>query len=66
VLEAGQIYLDHAESGPPETYRLRAGFLFDLCAGLPPRFGNSRVRPTTKDRIHPGYGAKSVILPAWM
>jgi integrase len=61
VLEACQIYLDHAESGHPETYRLRVGFLFDFCAGLPPRFRNSKVRPTAKDRIHPGYGAKSVM-----
>ncbi len=35
VLEACQIYLDHAESRHPETYRMRSGFLFDFCTGLP-------------------------------
>ncbi len=61
VLDACQVYPDHTESGHPEMHRLRAGFLFDFCTGLPPRFRNSEVRPTAKDRIHPGCGAKSVM-----
>jgi len=60
VLEACQAYLDHAQSGPPETYRLRAGYLYDLCHGFSARFRDSAERPPAKDRIHPGYGGKPV------
>ena len=61
VLEACQIYLDHLEAtGAPQTYRMRAAVLFDLCAGYPARFRGSKVKPTSKDRIHPGLGAKTV------
>lgn len=60
VLEACQAYLDHIEPGHPETYRMRAGFLYDLCHGFPARFRDSKVQPGAKDRIHPGYGRKPV------
>jgi len=60
VLEACQAYLDHIQSGHPETYRLRAGFLYDLCHGFPARFRNSKVQPGGKDRIHSGYSQKPV------
>jgi len=62
VMDACRLYLDHVQSsGSPETYRLRAGFLFDLCTGFPARFRESKTQPAAKDRIHPGLGARSVM-----
>ena len=62
ILEACRIYLDHVQSsGSPETYRLRVALLFDFCTGFPARFRESKTRPTPKDRIHAGYGAKPVM-----
>ncbi len=62
TLEACRIYLDNVQSsGSPETYRLRVALLFDFCTGFPARFRESKTRPTPKDRIHAGYGAKPVM-----
>ena len=60
VSEACQAYLDHIQTGHPETYRMRAGFLFDLCHGFAARWRDSKTPPGAKDRIHPGYGHKPV------
>lgn len=60
VLQACQAYLDHIQAGHPETYRLRAGFLYDLCSGFPARFRAAKVQPGGTDRIHVGYGQKPV------
>lgn len=62
VREGCEIYLDHAESnGAAQTFNLRAGYLYDLCNGLPAKFRESGTKPTSKDRIHSGYGDKPLM-----
>jgi integrase len=62
VHEVCQLYLDHARSnGSTETYRMRAGFLYDFGCGFPARFRESKTLPTAKDRLHPGYASKPVM-----
>lgn len=62
VREGCEHYLAHAEAnGATQTFNLRAGYLYDLCKGFPAKFRESDTKPTSKDRIHSGYGDKPLM-----
>lgn len=64
--EVARLYLPYcAQQNKPATFRTRAHFLFWFCTGLPPKFrdkgdGKKPPKPKPDDRVHRGFGDKTV------